>query len=251
MIKFEGHYLLGLPIDLKEFNLGIIHPITYKDLVLKNIDLSVLLKPFLMKKEMIKGEDDEFNNTIDKIGNLGFLFYIDNKIEDLNIIDKLLNSLKILYVTDDVYVNPITNYIHVKEIIIDVEKFDILSDIVAEMFKIKKQDVEVDEIKDDFDKQMAMKREQAKKKSKKKKDNQLEFEDIVNIIIHSNEGCLNYNNVMNMTIYQIKNTYETLSAKEDYYTYTQYKLHQFDIKNSIQDWRSKKIIQKSLIKQID
>ena len=48
---------------------------------------------------------------------------------------------------------------------------------------------------------------------------------------------------MDMTIYQIKNTYETLMAKQNFETVNELKLHQFDTsKMRVSDWRNKKIV---------
>ena len=50
----EGYYLSGLPIDLTKFNLGTIYQPIYKELIENQIDLDKLLRPFLLKKEMVK-----------------------------------------------------------------------------------------------------------------------------------------------------------------------------------------------------
>lgn len=243
----ENKYLSGLPIDLKKFDLGVIHQLTYREIIEKDIDVDNLLKPFLMKKEMMKSNNDEFNKSLNSIGNLGFLYLIDENSEDEKIIENLLNSIKIFYKSDDVYVNPNTKYIHVDKVIIDVEKFDVLSTVVLEMFKVKSPEFEDKTNMDELDKEFAKRREQYKKKTKKD-ENDFTLIDIVNMIIHTNECGLDYNKIFNMTIYQIKNTYETLTAKYNFETMMQMKLSQFDIKESkIKDWRSKKIIKRSSV----
>lgn len=243
----ENKYLSGLPIDLSKFNLGVIHQLTYREILEKDIDLDNLLKPFLMKKEMMKGDNDEFNKLLDSMGDFGFLHYIDENIEDEKIIDSLINSLKVFYKCDDVYVNPNTKYIHVNEIIIDIEKFDILSKVILEMFKVKPPKFEDISHMDELDKEFARRREQYKKKTKKE-ENELALIDVVNVLIHTNECGLDYNKVFNMTVFQIKNTYETLTAKYNFELMMKMKLSQFDIKESkISDWRSKKIIKRSSV----
>lgn len=259
----EGFYLTGLPIDLNKFGIGIIHQMKYRELIEKQVELEYLLKPFMIRKEMLLGEDDELNKIINSLGNLGCLYnYNENSKDELSIVDNLLYSLKIFYATDDVCVNPITKYIHVnqnnKEFILDEKNFDILGDVVLEMYKIDKPKFEKKqvEVMDEGDLEFERKRNAHKKKleerNKKAKENSNEVKfnihDIVNQIIHTNEFGIDYEKVLNMTIYQIKNTQETLVAKNNFEHYMNCKLNQFDVsKMHCVDWRSKKIVKNSEI----
>lgn len=239
----EGYYLLGIPIDLRSKDLGIIHQITYREFIENNLILDELLKPFLMKKEMLKGENDEFNIFLDTVGNLGVLYLIDESTPQENIINNLIKALKLFYKTEDVCVNPNTKYIEINDdIIIDIDKFDIISTVILEMFKIEKVEIEDKSQMDEFDREFEKKRREYQKKvnAKKKK---MDLNDIVNFIIHTNEFGVDYKKIMDMTIYQIKNTYETLMAKQNFEHYTNLKMNQFDTSNmNVPDWRAKKIV---------
>lgn len=249
----EGKYLLGLPIDLRDKGLGIVHQPIYKLLVEKQVDLEVILKPFLMKKEMLKGENDEFNKIFEQLGDYGCLFLIDEQSPENKVIDSLVEALKLLYDTDDVHVNPNTNFTHVHqnynefkdEIIIEVEKFSILSDLVYEIFKLEKPKFEDKSKMDEVDLEFERRRNKHKKKSKKK-EKVTKLHDIVNFIIHCEEFTGGYKEIGEMTIYQIKNTYETLVAKHNFEYYNMLKFNQFDIsKMKCEDWRTKKIVKDS------
>lgn len=249
----EGLYLLGLPIDLRDKELGVVHQPIYKNLVENKVDLEIILKPFLMKKEMLKGENDEFNKIFDKLGDYGCLFMIDEEIPEQNVIGNLINAFKLLYDSEDVHVNPTTNFTHIfqnyegsnYEIIIDIEKFEIISDLVHEMFKLEKAKFEDRSKMDETDLEFERRRKKHKKKTKKK-EKVTKLHDIVNFIIHCEEFTGGYKEVGNMTIYQIKNTYETLVAKHNYEYYNSLKLNQFDVsKMKCEDWRTKKIVKDS------
>lgn len=239
----EGYYLLGIPIDLRSKDLGVIHQITYREFIENNLTLDELLKPFLMKKEMLKGENDEFNSFLDTVGNLGVIHIVNENSPQENIINNLIKTLKLLYKTEDVCVNPNTKYIEINEdIIIDIEKFEIISTVILEMFKIEKAEIEDKSKMDEFDLAFEKKRREYQKKVNKKKK-KLNLHDIVNFIIHTNEFGVDYKKIMDMTIYQIKNTYETLMAKQNFETVNELKLHQFDTsKMRVSDWRNKKIV---------
>ena len=86
-----------------------------------------------------------------------------------------------------------------------------------------------------------------KHREKVGKKNEVNFIDIINIIIHSSK--FKYEDVLNFTVYQIKNTFETISSKDSYETMMQYKLSQkFDIKEDVKSWYFKKIVKSSNIK---
>lgn len=248
----EQYYFSGIPIDLTFKDLGVIHQLTYREMIEKRVTMDNILKPFLMRKEMIKGKSDEFDVILDSVGNLGFVYLMNDNNPDEKILDSLINSLKLFYETEDVYVNPTTKYIHVgSDIVIDIDKFDILSEVVLEMFKITKKEIEDESKMDEMDLEFARKREAYRKKKEKKKvkNKELELVDLVNTIVHSSEVGVDYNRVLDMTIYQIKNTYETLCKKWSHENFIDMKLSQFDTsKMKCSDWRTEKIVKNSAVK---
>ena len=79
------------------------------------------------------------------------------------------------------------------------------------------------------------KREYEEKQSKKK--NETTFIDIINTVIHY-QNNINYNDILNWTIYQIKNTYEVLMAKESsYITIFRQASMKFDIQE-VSNWQT-------------
>lgn len=255
----EGRYLLGLPIDMRNKGIGIVHQPKYKNLVENDLDLEVLLKPFLMKKEMLIGENDEFNKIFKELGDYGCLFVIDEQCPESKVIENLIQSFKLLYNTDDVHVNPNTNFTHIKqlykgeviEIIIDVEKYSLLSDLIYEIFKMDKPKFEDRSKMDETDLEFERRRNKNKKKSKKK-EKVTKLHDVINFIIHCDEFSGSYDEIGEMTIFQIKNTYETLVAKHNFEYYNMLKVNQFDVsKMKCEDWRTKKIVKDSELFTVD
>ena len=153
MFKLDGYLLGGFPIELD--NLGKIYQPTMKELYKSNIDYFELVVPFIiLEKVSLKSESTKFQ--------LLSQFQLVNKISDLkiegtnNILDiymKLIDTLKFLYKTDDI------DWVEVadrKGILINQEKtcliyeknFDILCDVIFDMFCIDKKKIIEEETKE-------------------------------------------------------------------------------------------------------
>lgn len=247
-MMLEGYYLSGIPIDLSKFNLGTIRQLRYIDLVKEEINTDMLLRPFAVTKDSLKGNSEELDAAIDKIGTLGLLLFADENNCNTEMKDNIIYSLSVLYNEDNIYFDANNNNIYVGDsIIVDNSNFDTLSTVVMEMFKSKRVKADKPKEMDELDKEFERRRKLNESKTKKKNKNELELKDIVNVIVHTSECGLDYDKVVNMTIYQIKNTFETLSFKHNTEnTFSQMMSSNFDpSKIKIKDWKSEKIVKSS------
>ena len=104
---------------------------------------------------------------------------------------------------------------------------------------LDKKSTSDDKILNEFERR---KKEYEEKSSKKK--NEITFIDIINTVIHY-QNNIDYQSILNWTIYQIKNTYEVLMAKEaNYITIFRQASMKFDIQE-ISNWQVSAKLNKS------
>lgn len=223
-LDYELYFMSGLPIDLSDKMLGIIYQPRVKDFIFNKMDIPYFSHPFLFDKGMLLNKKDSIDDLIKDLGKLGFLI-IYNDITSVDsekegVLDLLVKALKILYRTDNVVVmKTISKIIIDGKIIIGDEELEFLSELVVEMLRIDKEDMlKKIEDKSKQDEQDALMNEferRAKEYSEKSGKNKKEFTimDMVNVIVHS-QGIIDYDRVFDMTVYQLRNSYETLIRKE-------------------------------------
>lgn len=168
------------------------------------------------------------------------------------ILDKFLVSLSMLYKGfklemlefEDSIVIAIKESDEIKYLI-DDDNFIDLCEAVMDMFKIKveKEDADLDllDAPPEIIEKIKKGRKEFRAKQREKKNN-LEFFDMCNELIHINNEY-NYDKVLNMTIWQIKNSYSILTVKnaQDNYVNSgsvQWKAEDFP------DWRKETKIKK-------
>ncbi|MGL5191668.1 MAG: hypothetical protein ACRC7S_18665 [Cetobacterium sp.] len=252
----EYYYLFGLDIPLDRHNLGVIKQPKLIDYINNKSEVEMFYLPFVMNDIIInQSEDNEVLNELKKkIGSLTFMLMNCYQSSRFDVLMSLINSLSLLYRCESKINEDFS--ISVGDVRIDDSNFDILSDLVLEMSKIDKSKIkfnkvskkEMTEIEKEFERRRKKYLEQSKNK---KRDNELNILDISNIIIHGTK--FSYEDVLNMTVYQIKNTFNAMNSKEGYEVGTLYRVSpKFEAnKESLNHWSEKVKIDKSGLSQID
>ena len=226
-LDLEFYYMSGKPIDLTHLRLGIIYQPRLKDFIDNRMDVPYFSHPFLFDKDMISNKKESVDELVKDLGRLGFLI-VYNEITSITnanngekgVLDLLVDALKLLYKTDNVLVaKTISKIVIDNSIIIGDTELEFISNLVVEMMRIdrdemkrkieeKNKEAEQDALMDEFERR-------AKKYAEKKgrKDSDFTLMDMVNVIVHS-QTIVDYDRVFDMTIYQLKNSYETLIKKE-------------------------------------
>ena len=168
------------------------------------------------------------------------------------ILDKFLVSLSMLYKGfklellefEDSIVIAIKESDEIKYLI-DDDNFIDLCEAVMDMFKIKveKQDADLDTLNapPEVIEKIRKGRKAFREKQREKKNN-LEFFDMCNELIHINNDY-NYDRLLNMTIWQIKNSYTILTVKNAQDNYVNSGSVQWKADN-FPDWRKETKIKK-------
>lgn len=249
---YEYYYLFGLDIPLEQYRLGTIKQPKLIDYLSKDINIESFYMPFVMNDVMIgQLETPALGYELkEKIGSLTFLMSNCIRSNKLEIITLLLNSIKIIYDTDDVDVSNEGN-IKVKDIVISNSNFDTLCSVVLEMLKIDKSKMKFDKVDkkelSDIEREFERRRIAYEQKTASKKQDGLSFSDIANMLIH--ENGIDYEKVLNMTIYQIKNSYDITSRKESYEFNLLHRISpKFDMsKEKFEHWKEKIKLDKSTL----
>lgn len=256
-IGYEYYYLFGLDIPLKKYNLGTIKQPKVIDYIKNDISMEDFYMPFLIN-DMIIGKSENNQTIIDlknNIGSLTFLLVNCYQSENNNILESLKRTLCLLYDTDNFEIDKNLNLI-VGEEVISNDNFDILSDVILEMIKIDKRKIDFSKKEDDLYAGLSKEMLEAKRKflernkKLKKKDDSFGIIDISNMIIHS--GIFNYNDVMCMTLYQLKNSYEIISKKENSEISLLHRVSpKFEASDNYEHWTEKIKLEKSTLNQTD
>lgn len=219
--ELEYYYLFGLDIPLKKYNLGSIKQPKLIDFLEKDISIDNFYLPFIMNDILIgKSEDKESTISLkNKLGDLTFLLFSCYQAYQVEVLSLLSSSLSSLYNTDKIEIRDDFTILIDGHIEVNNSNFNILCDLILEMVKIDKsklnlnsfENKQMSEVEKEFERRRAEYLSRLKDKQKKKG---VELVDICNMLVHS--GNFVYSDVLNMTIYQIKNSYETLIAKETF-----------------------------------
>lgn len=211
----RNNYLFGTDIDLNKYNLGVIHQPKYEDLMKYNMDISDFIKVFYLSEVF----NYRYNSEINNLGSIAFLMMMDLQDKESKLLESLKLSLEIIYKTENIrFIDHIATFVVDEKIVIDKENFDMLCKIVLEMTKtnidykeLNKKPPSDDELLNEFER-----RKKEYEEKHPKKNSEISFVDILNTIIHY-QNNIDYNKILGWTIYQIKNTYEVLVAKESNY----------------------------------
>lgn len=262
-LDLEYFYLSGLPIDVRHKQLGIIHQPKLIDFLNKGLEMSTFSHPFLLNKEMIVNRNEEMEEALAGLGRLKFLVVYDNLTsrsredsKQKGIIDLLVKSLSLIYKTEDVVVMETLPAIVIgRDVLITDENFDYLSDLVVEMLRIdivemrkrieeERKRKENEEEEDPLLKLFRQKEKEFKEKTNKR-DDENSFFDLINVVVHS-QGVIDYERVFNMTVYQLKNSYNTIIKKEVYNASLMHRISpNFQPSEDFKLWEEKSCVVKS------
>lgn len=232
-IDMEYFYMLGIPINLEDRNLGIIYQPTLRDFINNGVDIVSFTHPFLLDKDMVLNRNQGVDEYLNNLGRLQFLIVYDEctkekRLEtgERGILEYLVDSLKLIYKTNDIQIIPtISSIIVDKKFIITNDNFGYLSKLIIEMTRVNvkemKKKIEEERKKKLEDKEedpylkrfRELERQYNKEKEGEKKD--FSLLDMINIVIHS-QSVIDYDKVFDLTVYQLKNSYEVIINKETY-----------------------------------
>ncbi|MGL5718480.1 MAG: hypothetical protein ACRCX2_36085 [Paraclostridium sp.] len=253
----EYCYLFGLDINLDKYGLGTIKQPVLKNYIVQNVNIEMFYIPFIYVNMIIdKSENsDDVRKIVNKLGTFNFLIKTCLESKNISVLIAIQESLKFLYRTDNIRFGENANIIINDEIFINNDNFDILSTIIFEMIKIDKSKIKFDKDKkelSDIEKEFERRRkEHLERIGKAKNEDSLTILDLSNIVIHS--GLFNYDEVLNMTIYQIKNSFEAITKKDSFDINMMHRVSpKFEVsKEKVEHWTEKIKIDKSSLSQID
>lgn len=236
----ENYYISGLPIKL-DGTLGTIYQPTIKTLIENDYTELEFLQPFLIHTglyEVLEENNGEIKNFD--------LFYFEN----LELFISLVKGLKLFYRASDEDITLEGKEIIIKkDIRINRDNFDYLAEVILEMFMTKRPEKEDKSRKYEDDTRQKLWDKIRKKREEASKKNALQICDIINIICHIN-GFVPYTKVLDLTYYQLINSYQMLVRVDSYRDFIQYKVSsKFDIKQDAKHWLKEAKIKRSEIKK--
>lgn len=254
---YEYYYLFGLDLNLIEHGLGIIRQPKLIDFLEKDINIEGFYTPFIMNDYILGQASDResFEKVKEQVGSLSFLFMTCYQSSRKDVLDSILEYIGFLYGTEAKLGDSLN--IVVGDVVVTNDNFDRLCDVVLEIMKIDKSKIKFDKKEEDLYKDVsdamlaAKKRFLERNKKHSKKEKPLTIADISNVVIHSNN--IDYSSVLKMTVYQIKNSFETINAKESFNISTLYRVSpKFDTsKEKFEHWTEKIKLDKSSLSQKD
>ena len=180
MLPSEYYYLTGQPIKLNN-GLGKILQPKIIDFINNDITIEEFAHPFTARLESMTFETKVDEKILSALKDFDLFFIGENSM-----IDKLINSLKLLYNTNKVEVNKKLQLIIINnKITINRDNFTYLADIVLDMLfmeKPKKKEKEAKKFKDSYKQKLWEKLQMYRAKEEKK--NEKTMADIVNIVVH-------------------------------------------------------------------
>jgi hypothetical protein len=235
--------LFALPIEIP--NMGKIYQPTLRDFIEKEFDFPRFKRVFSIRKDAVL---DDTSKDYDKIKDFDLIVYS-------NLIEDLIMSLELLYRTDEIRISAKQNNIESIRILIKVNEeiycldrnnFTQFANRIL-ILLYSGNNVAEEEVKEELDeielKILRKKREYERRKNKAKKENAEDGDsiyDIANYLIHV-DSKYTYNNVLDLTIYQLINSYYLYRQKENYDVFMAYKTSgQFKIEEKLEHWSSKK-----------
>jgi hypothetical protein len=229
--------LFGLPIEL-EHGLGTIRQPILKDF--NSFDLNRFLRVFNIDKLFPQKEFENFK-ALDKI----ILFSsITKDGVGKGLYNDFFKSLSMLYETEDIKLvidNTKENFDQYVIIIdgihkIDRHNFGYLCGIVQQITGSEVQTNEQGEMTE-LEKKIAQRKREFELAHPKKEEDNYNIYDLANYIIHTDGTTFTYQNIQELTIYQLKNTFQMYSLKESYNTFMQYKTSgSFEIDEERKHW---------------
>ena len=229
--------LFGLPIEL-EHGLGTIKQPLLKDF--NSFDLNRFLRVFSMDKVFPQKELKSYK-ALDKI----ILFSSITKDGiGKGIYNDFFKSLSILYETEDIKLIIDDTKENFDQYIITIDgtykidryNFSYLCGIVQEITGSEVQTDEQGEMTE-LEKKIAQRRREFELAHPKKEEDVYTIYDLANYIIHTDETTFTYQNIQELTIYQLKNTFQMYSLKESYKTFMEYKTSgSFEIDEERKHW---------------
>lgn len=176
--------------------------------------------PFYVNFEYLEVAEEYVEENNLKIFDVFWL--ADFKLKEMSALDMLVNSLKFAFDREDVTkvkVSEVEYYISVGGLKIDRYNFDELSTIIKSIYRItpyKKVEKEEKVFKSERDR---ARYEAYKKRQKEKSQNDgngiLEVLRVINYVIHS-QSKIDYNSVLDLTLFQLFNSQNTLVNIENY-----------------------------------
>ena len=242
MLPSEYYYMSGMPIKLGQ-GLGKIFQPKLIDFINNDTSIEELAQIFCVRLDIIDVSQEDIQKLMTVLKDFD-LFFLD---EDKTSLNKLVNYLKFLYKTDNVYLSVDKQCILIDDdIILNRNNYTYLADVVLNMLcmeKPKKQENKR-KYKDDYRQKLWEKMQRYRAENEKK--NAITFLDIVNFVVHSN-SVIDYERVYNLTYYQLVNTYTTLMNKSNYEEHMMYRTSgQFKMENDVKHWGIQSKIKKGI-----
>ena len=252
---YEYYYLFGLDIPLEKYGLGKIKQPKIKDFLSKDIGIDSFFYPFVMN-DIVIGQTKEKDSVLklkESMGDLTFLLVNCLQSNRNDMLFAIKQSLEFLYDEEVEITDKFT--IQIGEVEINNSNFKILCDVVLEMLKIDKSKLkfnkpvkkEMSEIEKEFERR---RKEYEKRVGKQKNEKDLTILDMVNVLVHTSN--FKYEDVLSITLYQLKNSFDVLTKKDNYETTVMYMVSpKFEIKDKQEHWVEKIKINKSTLSRND
>ena len=225
--KLSAKCLLS-EIDLSKYNLGTIYHLKVSDIIkleeIQERKLEDFLLPFLINL-------NEDNNI-----NLFDLLFVQEE-QFSTILLTLLDSLKIFYKTDKIEAYK-DSHISINDAKIDRNNYNILCDVIREMFFIIKPQEKEPRIIEVSEENKALLEEclmhEKESEDRKKEQNKKTLHQMITIVASKNQW--DYEKVLNMTYYRFLNTCASILNIDNYTTYMRYATSgNFDMKDQKQE----------------
>ena len=248
---YEYYYLFGLDIPLEEYGLGKIKQPKVIDFLSKDIGIEDFFYPFVINDVLI-GHSEDKNAVLklkESMGSLTFLMVNCMQSGRADMLESIKESLEFLYDSKFDITDRLT--IKVGDVEITNSNFPILCGVILEMLKIDKSKLKFDKpikkemsaIEKEFERR---RKEYEERLGKQKKEKDLTILDMANISIHTSN--FKYEDILNMTLYQLKNSFDVLTKKDAYDTTVMYMVSpKFEIKDKQEHWIEKIKINKSTL----
>ena len=252
---YEYYYLFGLDIPLEKYGLGKIRQPKIVDFLSKDIGIDNFFYPFVTN-DIIVGQSTEKDSVLklkESLGDLTFLLINCMQSGRNDILISIKNSLEFLYGDEMKITDKLT--IEIGDVEINNSNFSMLCNVVLEMLKIDKSKLKFDKpikkemsaIEKEFERR---RREYEERLGKHKNEKDLTILDIANISIHTSN--FKYEDILNMTLYQLKNSFDVLTKKDAYDTTVMYMVSpKFEFKDKQEHWIEKIKINKSTLSRND
>jgi hypothetical protein len=221
--------------EIEAPNMGTIYPPITRDIIkMSENKLDEMLLVFILKIEDLKLESNAIVNIEKDIGRkLTILDYLSGDIDTRN---SIINSLKFIYKTEDVYFytydndfsylvnytlldgyyNPNDNSVRINN-----DNWDELSDIVKRLMGIsnankeeRKVTVEHEENRALLEEYLRLQKQAEEEKKKLEEKNKLSTHDIITIV--AKDCHWDYDKVLDMTYYRLINAYRSIMSDDNY-----------------------------------